>query len=161
MVAHFEKGGPQYSNALSCLGGLPGPLLLMLTSDLRTALSCELEDHAEVREATRGQLLTAPGWHSSTRVLLVATGGMPSYLSSGGTTFMCQTPLSTAPKTGTTSSRPSTTTGCTPPTRGRRSGRRRSAKTIGAAFAPACWSFGTPYAGAGTTSGSANSAPGT
>ena len=61
---------------------------------------------------------------------------------------------------GTTSSPPSTTTGFSPTTRGRRSGRRRSAGTTGAVSAPACWSSGTPSARGGTTSGSAVSAPG-
>ena len=50
--------------------------------------------------------------------------------------------------------------GVLPTTPGRRSGRRRSAKTTGAASAPAYWSSETPSARSGTTSLSAISAPG-
>ena len=33
-VAHFKDGGPTYDDALSWLGDIPGPLLLMLSTDL-------------------------------------------------------------------------------------------------------------------------------
>ena len=37
-VAHFKDGGPTYHDALSKLGDIPGPLLLMLATDLAAAL---------------------------------------------------------------------------------------------------------------------------
>ena len=46
---HFRKGLLAYADTLYCLGGLRGPLLLMLASDLATALRCELDDYREVR----------------------------------------------------------------------------------------------------------------
>ena len=42
-VAHFKKGGPTCVDALSRLGDIPGPLLLMLSTDLAAALSRELD----------------------------------------------------------------------------------------------------------------------
>ena len=49
-LAYFHKRGAMYDDALSCLGGLRGPLLLMLPSHLVTLLRCELEDHTEQRQ---------------------------------------------------------------------------------------------------------------
>ena len=42
-VAHFKKGGPTYDDALSWLGDLPGPLLLLLRADPAAALRRELD----------------------------------------------------------------------------------------------------------------------
>ena len=42
-VAHFKNGGPVYDDALFRLGGLPGPLLLMLSTDLPAALRRKLD----------------------------------------------------------------------------------------------------------------------
>ena len=42
-VAHFKTGGPVYDDALSRLGDVPGPLLLMLPTDLAAALRRELD----------------------------------------------------------------------------------------------------------------------
>ena len=41
-VAHFKTGGPVYNDTLSRLGDTPGPLLLMLPTDLAAALRQEL-----------------------------------------------------------------------------------------------------------------------
>ena len=48
-VAHLQKGRETYNDALSRLGGLLGPLLLMVPLDLTAALRRELDDHTEVR----------------------------------------------------------------------------------------------------------------
>ena len=42
-VAHFKDGGPTYDDALSQMGDVPGPLLLMLPTDLAAALRRELD----------------------------------------------------------------------------------------------------------------------
>ena len=42
-VAHFKEGGPTYDDALSQLGEIPGPLLLMLPTDPAAALREELD----------------------------------------------------------------------------------------------------------------------
>ena len=42
-VAHFEDGGPPYDDALSRLRDIPGPLLLMLPTDVAAALRRELD----------------------------------------------------------------------------------------------------------------------
>ena len=42
-VAHFKTGGPVYDDALSRLGDILRPLLLMLFIDLAAALSQELD----------------------------------------------------------------------------------------------------------------------
>ena len=42
-MAHFKNGGPVYDDALSRLGDIPGPLLLMLPTDLAAALRRELD----------------------------------------------------------------------------------------------------------------------
>ena len=42
-VAHFKTGGPVYVDALSRLGDILGPLLLMLPTDLAAALRLELD----------------------------------------------------------------------------------------------------------------------
>ena len=41
--AHFREGGPTHDDALSLLGDIPGPLLLMLPTDLTAALRRELD----------------------------------------------------------------------------------------------------------------------
>ena len=41
-MAHFKDGGPTYDDALSRLSDLPGPLLLMLPTNLAAALRGEL-----------------------------------------------------------------------------------------------------------------------
>ena len=61
-MAHFKTGGPAYNDALSRLGDIPGPLLLMLPTDLAAALSQELDSCEGLRagwEAVAdGNLLT-------------------------------------------------------------------------------------------------------
>ena len=42
-VAHFKDGGPTHDDALSRLGDVPGPLLLMLPKDFAAALLRELD----------------------------------------------------------------------------------------------------------------------
>ena len=42
-MAHFKKRGPKYDDALSQLGNIPGPLLLVLPTDLAAVLRRELE----------------------------------------------------------------------------------------------------------------------
>ena len=42
-VAHFKDGRPTYNHALSRLGDIPWPLLLMLPNDLAAALRRELD----------------------------------------------------------------------------------------------------------------------
>ena len=44
-VAHYEKGGPVYDDALSKLGRLPGPLLLQLPAGRAAALRREMDGH--------------------------------------------------------------------------------------------------------------------
>ena len=150
--AQFREGGPLYDQAMSRLGSLRRPLLLLLPSDLATAPRRELDNHAEVRV----------GWEAVTNDALLALlhRGVSSYPTSTGTTPMCQPPQTTLAWSGTTSSRSSTTMGCTPPTSGGEFGGIRSAETLGAASAPPYWSFGTPFAGAGMPPGSAGLAPG-
>ena len=48
-VAHFKSGGPVYDDALPQLGDIPGPLLLMLASDLAAALRRELDSCGKLR----------------------------------------------------------------------------------------------------------------
>ena len=48
-VAHFKNGGPVYNNALSQLGDIQGPLLLMLPTDLTAALRQELDSREGLR----------------------------------------------------------------------------------------------------------------
>ena len=48
-MAHFKKEGPTYDDALSRLGDLSGPLLLMLPINLRIALRPELDGHDGLR----------------------------------------------------------------------------------------------------------------
>ena len=161
-VAHWRKGRPQYDDDLSRLGGLPGPLLLMPPSNLATALSRELKDYAEVRvdpgavaDSTLLVLFHRAGacWHQRDALFPQLKQTAP---------HLCvRPPWSTPAQSATTTSRPTKTMGCTPPTRGRRSGRKHSAETTGAASAPASWSFRTPCADVGTSCGSASSAPGT
>ena len=158
-VANCQKGGVLHDHTLCCLGALPGPLLLMLSSHLATTLRQELDNHAEVRV----------GWQAVADGALLALflwggcGGHPwdaliPHLD-GPRTNVTATPEHPA-QSGTTSSRPSTAMECTRPTRGGQSGRRRSSETTGAVSVPACWIFETPFAGAGLTSGSVGSAAG-
>ena len=42
-MAHFTKGGPTYDDALFQLVDIPGPLLLMLPTNLAAALRLELD----------------------------------------------------------------------------------------------------------------------
>ena len=157
-VAHFKTGGPVYDDALSWLGDILGPLLLMLPTNLAAALRQELDSCNGLRvglEAVAdGNLLAllhrdaGDEWHT----------GAPPHRAPH--VYGNPPPGGTPARRGMTSSPPSTTTGFSRTTRGRRSGRRRSAGTTGAASAPACWSSRTPSASGGTTSGSAVSAPG-
>ena len=145
-VAHFKTGGPVYDDALSRLGDILGPLLLMLPTGLATALRQELDSCDGLRvgwEAVPdGSLLAllhrdaadACQWHTLVPHLTRRH------------VYMATPPGDSPGRRGMTSSPPSTTRGSSPTTRGRRSGRRRSAGTTGAAFAPACWSSGTPSA---------------
>ena len=48
-VAHFKKGGPTYDDALSRLGYPPGPLLVMLPTDLAAALRQELDGYDRLK----------------------------------------------------------------------------------------------------------------
>ena len=48
-VAHFKKGGPTYDDPLTLLSEVPGPLLLMLPTDLAPALRQELNGCEELR----------------------------------------------------------------------------------------------------------------
>ena len=48
-VAHFKKGGPTYDDALVQLGDLPGPLLLMLPTNLAAALRRELNGYDRLK----------------------------------------------------------------------------------------------------------------
>ena len=63
-MAHFKNGGPVYDDALSWLGDIPGPLLLMLPTDLAAALHQELDSSEGLRvewEAVAdGNLLALP-----------------------------------------------------------------------------------------------------
>ena len=161
-LAHFKKGGPVYDDALSWLADISGPLLLMLPTELAAALRWELDSCQGLRVGSEA-IADCP------LVLLHRSaagecqwGALVPHLTGGtGATRIWQPPRRGTPaRRGMTSSPPSTTTGSCPMTRGRRSGRRRSAKTTGAASAPACYSSGTPFASGGTTSGSAVPAPG-
>ena len=158
-VAHFKTGGPVYDDALSRLGDKLGPLLLMLPADLAAALRQELD-------SCDGLWV---GWEAVADGSLLALlhrdaadeyrwGTLAPNLT-GRHIYMATPPRGSA-RRGMTSSPPSTTTGFSLTTRGRRSGRRRSARTTGAASTPTCWSSETPFARGGTTSGSAVSAPG-
>ena len=44
-VGHLKTGRPTYDDALSRLGDIPGPLLLMLPTDLAAALRLELDGY--------------------------------------------------------------------------------------------------------------------
>ena len=62
-VAHFEAGGPVYDDALSRLGDLQGPSLLMLPTDIAAALRQELDGCEGLRvgwEAVADGTLLAP-----------------------------------------------------------------------------------------------------
>ena len=47
--AHFKKAGPTYDDAVSRLGDLRGPLLLMLCTDLAAALHREVDGYDGLR----------------------------------------------------------------------------------------------------------------
>ena len=159
-VAHFKTGGPLYDDALSRLGDILGPLLLMVPTDLAAALRQELDSceglQVGLEAVADGNLLTL--LHQDAAVEC-QWGALVPHLA-GRHTYMAAPPPGTPARRGMTSSPPFTTTGFSLMTADRRSGKRRSAGTTGAAFAPACWSSGTPSASGGTTSGSAVSAPG-
>ena len=138
-VAHFKDGGPTYDDALSRLGDIPsnfpGPLLLMLPTDLAAALRRELDSCEGLRV----------GWEAIAEGTLLALlhrsvaegcqwGALVPHLAEHRTYIP---PGGTAARRGMTSSPASTTTGSSATTRGRRSGRRRSAGITGAASAPA------------------------
>ena len=160
-VALFKTGGPVYSDALSRLGDILGPLLLMLPTDLAAALCQELDSCEGLRvgwEAVAdGNLLTLLHRNAAEECQL---GALVPHLAGRHTYMTTPPPGASPPWRGMTSLPPSTTKGFSPTTRGRRSGRRRSAGSTGAASAPACWSSGTPSASGATTFGSAVSAPG-
>ena len=63
-VAHFKNGVPVYDDALSRLGGITGPLLLMLPTDLAAALRGELDSSEGLRTGWQavadGSLLALP-----------------------------------------------------------------------------------------------------
>ena len=48
-VAHFKDGGPTYDDALSRLSDAPGPLLIMLPTDLAAVLRRELDGYNGLR----------------------------------------------------------------------------------------------------------------
>ena len=138
-VAHFKNGRPVYDDALSRLCDIPGPLLLMLPTDLAAALRRELHSCEGLRV----------GWEA------VADGSPPPLLHRGAGdegqwgalvphlagrhTYNANTPPGGTPtRNGMTSSQPSKNTGSSPTTRGRRSGEGGSPGTTGAASAPAC-----------------------
>ena len=50
-MAHFKTGGPVYDDALSCLGDILGPLLLMLPNEPAVALRQELDSCDGLRVA--------------------------------------------------------------------------------------------------------------
>ena len=49
-VAQLKKGGPRYDDALSRLDHIPGPLLLMLATNVAAALHRELDGCGCLRE---------------------------------------------------------------------------------------------------------------
>ena len=159
-MAHFKTGGPVYDDALSRLGDILGPLLLMLPTDLAAALRQELDSCEGLRV----------GWEAVAEGNLLALlhrdaadecqwGALVPHLT-GRHTYMASPPGGTPARLGMTSFPSSTYTGFSLTTCGRRSGRGRLAGTTRAASAHACWSSGTPFASGGTTSRSAVLAPG-
>ena len=80
-VAHFNDRGPTYDDALSQLSDVPGPLLLMLPTDLAPALRRELDRCDGLKVGWRLSQ-TAPCWPSSTGKPRTAAGG----------TQLCPTP---------------------------------------------------------------------
>ena len=137
-MEHFKDGGPTYDDALSQLGDIPGPLLLMLPTDLPAALRRELDSCDRLRV----------GWEA------IAVGTLLAFLHrdvadgsqwgasvphlTGRQTYMTTPPGGSPARRGMTPSQPSTTTGSSPPTHGGRCGRKRSAGTTDAVSAPAC-----------------------
>ena len=159
-VAHFKTGGPVYDDALFWLADTLGSLLLMLPTDLAAALRQELDscDWLQVgwEAVADGNLLALLHRDAADE----CRWGMLVPHLTGRHIYMATPPQGHPRPAWDTLSPPSTTTGFSPTTRGRRPGRRRSAGTTGAASAPACWSSRTPSPRGGTTSGSAVSAPG-
>ena len=159
-MAHFKGRGPTYDDALSRLSDVPGPLLLMLPTHPFAALRWELESCNGLRV---GWEAVADGTLQALLHKDAADGCRSDALVphlTGCHTYMTTPPGGTPAWRGMTSSQPSTTTGSSPTTRGKRSGRKRSVGTTDAASAPACWNSGTTFAKGGTTSGSAVSTPG-
>ena len=158
-VAHFKTWGPVYDDALSRLGDILGPLLLMLPTNLATALRQELDscDGCDGWEAVADSNLLALlhrdaadecQWdtlvpHLTERHMYMATPprGHPRPAWDDLIAAFHDHGILLDDTWG-------------------RSGRRRSARTTGAAFAPARWSSGIPSARGGTTSSSAASGPG-
>ena len=137
-LAHFKDGGRTYDDALSWLGDIPRPLPLMLPTDLAAALRRELE-------SCEGRMV---GWEAiadGTLLALlhrdVADGCLRkrSFARPHRAPHVYDNPPNggTPAWRGMPSSQPSTTTGSSPTTRGRRSRRRRSAGPTDAASAPA------------------------
>ena len=134
----LQNWRPVYDDALSQLGDIPGHLLLMLPIDLAAALRRELDSCEKLRvewEAIAdGNLLAL--LHRGAADESQWSALVPHL--AGRHTYMAAPPPRGHPwRRGMTSSPPPTTTGSSPKTRGRRSGRRRSAGTTGAACAPA------------------------
>ena len=137
-VSHFKDGGPTYDDTLSRLSDVRGPLLLMLPTNLAAALRRELDGFNGLRvgpEAVAdGTLLsllhrdTADGcrWDA----LVPHLTGRHKYITTP------PPPRDTPARRGMTSSRPSTTTGSSPATCGKRSDRKRSVGTTDACPRP-------------------------
>ena len=137
-MVHFKTGGPVYDDTLSRLGNTRRPLLLMLPTDLAAALRQELDScdglRVEWEAVANGNLLALP--HQD------AADGcqwdmLAPHLTGRHVYTATPPPRGTPARRGTTSSPPSRTTGFSPATPGRRSSRRRSVGTTGAASAPA------------------------
>ena len=73
-VAHFKDGQPTYSDALSRLGDILEPMLLMLPTDLAAALRRELDSCEGLRVGGR-RSRTAPYWPSPTGTSMTSASG--------------------------------------------------------------------------------------
>ena len=138
-VAHFKNRGPVYEDALSRLGDIPRPLLLILPTNLAAVLRWKL-DSCEGLQV---------GWEAVATGNLLALlhrdvvnecqwGALVPHLTGRHTYMATPHPGGTPARHGMTSSQPSKTTGLSPKTCGRGSGGRCLAGTTGAASAPAC-----------------------
>ena len=127
-VAHFKDGGPTYDDALSRLSDIPGPLLLMLPTDLAAALRRELDKCNGLRvgwEAVAdGTLLVVLHRDTADKCPVGRTCAPPHRAPH---VYDDPPPGGTPARRGMTLSQPSTTTGSPLTTRGKRSGR----KTLG------------------------------